>query len=271
MVTVAIEQHFPTHQRIIADDLAYPMLPLAMRTVVRMTRSAAIRDWMIRGSEKSAPGVWGGVLSRKRYIDERLVESAVNLGAGFDTRAYRLSGLRDLPVWEVDQPANVATKRARVRKVCGGVPEHVRLVPIDFDHGDLRAVLARQGYAAAKRTFFICEAVTQYLTESGIGTIFDFLARAASGSRLAFTYIRNDFIDGRATYGQEALYNRYVVKDKLWVFGFDPDGAQGFLERRGWRVVEHPTYEELAERYVKPVGRTLLSTPIESMVYAEKT
>ena len=38
----------------------------------------------------------------------------------------------------------------------------------------------------------------------------------------------------------------------------------------GWHVVEHLGYEELAERYVKPTGRELASTPIERMVYAEK-
>jgi len=36
------------------------------------------------------------------------------------------------------------------------------------------------------------------------------------------------------------------------------------------RVLEHLGYEELAERYVKPTGRKLVSTPLERMVYAEK-
>jgi hypothetical protein len=42
------------------------------------------------------------------------------------------------------------------------------------------------------------------------------------------------------------------------------------LSRHGWRVVEHPGYDQLAERYVKPIGRTLAATPSERMVYAEK-
>ena len=61
---------------------------------------------MIRVSEKSAPGVWGGLMCRKRYIDEKLIESVdrieavVILGAGFDTRAYRLRALAEqyLPI-----------------------------------------------------------------------------------------------------------------------------------------------------------------------------
>jgi methyltransferase (TIGR00027 family) len=147
---------------------------------------------------------------------------------------------------------------------------HLKLVPIDFDHEELEAVLASHGYPADRRIFFIWEAVTQYLTETGIRTTFDFLAKAARGSRLAFTYIRKDFLDGQVMYGQEGLYKRYVVRDKIWLFGMDPEGVVNFLEPYGWRVIEHLGYEELAERYVKPTGRELTSTPIERMVYAEK-
>jgi O-methyltransferase involved in polyketide biosynthesis len=49
------------------------------------------------------------------------------------------------------------------------------------------------------------EAVTQYLTESGIKSTFDFLSDAASESHLVFTYIRKDFLDGQQMYGCEKL------------------------------------------------------------------
>jgi methyltransferase (TIGR00027 family) len=275
-VTVAVEQHFPENQRIIEDNLAYSILPFSMRTFVHLTRLAFVRDWMVRAAEKSAPGIWGGLMCRKRYIDEKLIESVaqidavVDLGAGFDTRAYRLPALADMLVWEVDQPENIGPKQARLWKLFGEVPTHVKLVPIDSDREELDAVLASHGYPADRRMFFIWEAVTQYLTETGIRTTFDFLAKAARGSRLAFTYIRKDFLDGQVMYGQDELYKQYVVRDKVWLFGMDPEGVTNFLGSYGWRVVEHLGYEEMAERYVKPTGRELASTPIERMVYAEK-
>jgi methyltransferase (TIGR00027 family) len=275
-VTVAIEQHFPEGQRIIEDKLAYSILPFSMRAIVSLTRPAFVRDWMVGASEKSAPGIWGGLLCRKRYIDEKLIETAgqieavVNLGAGFDTRAYRLPALADIPVWEVDQPENIQPKQAQLRKLFGEVPSHVKLVPIDFDHETLDTVLATHGYPADQQTFFIWEAVTQYLTEAGVRKTFDFLARAARGSRLAFTYVRQDFIDGKVRYGQETIYQQYILKDKSWLFGIHPDEMTSFLEPYGWRVIEHLGYEELSERYVKPTGRELVATPIERMVYAEK-
>jgi len=275
-VLVAIEQLFPKDQRIIDDVLAYRILPLGVRAYVWLMRFSAARNWMIRVADKRFPGIWAGLVCRKRYIDEKLTESAgqidavVNLGAGFDTRVYRLSALADMPVWEVDQPEIVEPKRARLRKLFGTVPAHVTLVPIDFDHEELGPVLAAQGYSGTERTFFIWEAVTQYLTETGIQATFDFLAKAARGSRLAFTYVRKDFLDGQAMYGGEAVYKQYVLRDKLWLFGMAPEEVENFLGAYGWRLVEHLGYEELAERYVKPTGRKLVSSPIERMVYAEK-
>ena len=59
-------------------------------------------------------------------------------------------------------------------------------------------------------------------------------------------------------------------RDGIWLFGMDPESVAGFLDGYGWRVVEHLGYDELAERYVKPTGRELASTPVERMVYAEK-
>jgi methyltransferase (TIGR00027 family) len=198
------------------------------------------------------------------------VEAVVNLGAGFDTRAFRLEALADVPVWEVDQPQNNDAKRSRLEKLFTEFPLHVTLVPIDFDHQDLASVLASRGYRLDKQTFFIWEGVTQYLTEDGIRATFDFLSKAPAGSRLVFTYTPRDFIAGEVFYGQEYLYKRMVLKDKMWHFGMDSDHVDDFLGEYGWRLLEHLGYEELGEQYVKPTGRMLASMAIERMVLAEK-
>jgi len=276
ITVVAIEQYLPRDQRIIDDEFAYPILPFGMRAYVWLTRADWVRDWMIRASEKAVPGAWGGFLCRKRYIDDKLTEaignisSVVNLGAGFDTLAYRLPALADIPVWEVDQPVNIKAKRARLRKLFGEVPAHAKLVPIDFDREDLGAVLSSHGFSSGNQTFFIWEAVTQYLTETGIRATFDFLAKAPAGSRLAFTYVLKDLIDGKDFYGHEYIYKKMVLKEKAWLYGMDPEEVANFLGTYGWRVLEHLGYEELAVRYVKQTGRKLPSMAIERMVYAEK-
>ncbi|NIQ51934.1 MAG: SAM-dependent methyltransferase, partial [Gammaproteobacteria bacterium] len=59
--------------------------------------------------ERELPGVIGSLLCRTRYIDDALREAleagarqVVVLGAGFDTRAYRLDGMDAAAVFEVD-------------------------------------------------------------------------------------------------------------------------------------------------------------------------
>jgi len=273
-VVVAIEQQFPEHQRLLNAPLARRILPTAMRFRVDFTRPSWMRNGMIRWVEKKVPGVWAIFPVRKRYIADKVSEALsepldaiVNLGAGFDTLAHRLPAV---PFWEVDQPGNIEAKRAGWTQALGKVPDHVTLVPTDFDSEELTPRLAAHGYTFDKKTFFILEAVTQYLTEAGVQQTFEVLANAAPGSRLAFTYVRKDFLDGKALHGLEAFHKKIVVKDKVWLFGIAPDELAAWLEGYGWRVLEHVGYADLTERYVAPTGRDLGCTPIERLVYAEK-
>jgi methyltransferase (TIGR00027 family) len=275
MAVVAVEQYLPKAQRVIDDGLAARLLPLGAMIFVRFLRPRWMRDWIIGLTEKSDPGIWGGMLCRKRYIDEKLVasrneiEAMVNLGAGFDTRPYRLPALSNLPVWEVDQRENVEAKEKRLRKALGTIPPNVKLVPADFDRDDLGSILAAHGYSEANRTFFVWEAVSQYLTERGVRATFDWLAKAASGSRLAFTYVRKDFLDGKSSYGWKSGHRRFVAS-KIWRFGMEPENCPNFLKRYRWRIIEDVGYDELADKYIVPTGRRLASTPVERMVCAEK-
>lgn len=65
-------------------------------------------------------------------------------------------------------------------------------------------MLAADGYAPNRCRFFIWEGVTQYLSESGVRATF--LGEAARGSRLAFTHVCRDFLDGKETFGPNDRY-----------------------------------------------------------------
>jgi methyltransferase (TIGR00027 family) len=277
MSIVAIEQYYPEGQRLVRDELAFRFLPLGLKVLVKLTRWHPIRALMFNLSERGARGVWGGVLCRKRYIDDKLLEAVnagiqavVILGAGLDIRAYRLAALGALPVFEVDLPENIAYKRTKLQEVYGSVPAHVVLVPLDFDSQGLASGLASQGYRAEYKSFFIWEGVTQYLSEDGVQKTLSFLAQAKTGSRLVFTYVCKDFINGTARYGLDALYEAYRGKRQLWHFGLEPKQVASFLEKYAWKELEQAGSQEYTLRYLKPVGRTLPVTEIERAVYAEK-
>ena len=182
MVPVAVEQYFPKAQRVFDDGLAVRLLPLAGMIFVRLLQPRWMRNWIVGLSEKSKPGIWGGLLCRKRYIDVRIadsrnqVEAMVNLGAGFDTRPYRLPRpLRLAGVGGETSARNVEPKEKRLRRVVGTIPANVKLVVADFDRDDLGSILAAQGYSAGPNGPSSC----------GKGTAIRNRAGRKSGLRLA--------------------------------------------------------------------------------------
>jgi methyltransferase (TIGR00027 family) len=277
MVVVSVEQSLPAEQRVVSDELAARFLPFPVPALLKLTRWACFRDWMIRMSARNGRGVWASVLCRKRYIDDQLaqalrsgVESVVILGAGLDTHAYRSGFPRDIPVFETDLPENIEYKRKKVKRLRGEIPANVRLVPVDFDIQDLAACLASQGYRTAGKTFFLWEAVTQYVSGEGVRRTMDFLSNAASGSRLVFTYIREDFMNGTNRYGLEFMYGEYRGDPPIWRFGLAPEEVAAFLLSYGWREIEQFGGREYALRYLEPLGRDLPVTEIERIVCAER-
>ncbi|GAB2817320.1 SAM-dependent methyltransferase [Lentzea nigeriaca] len=270
MVIAAVDQ-FDEHP-LVRDDHAARMLPAAGRLAVAAARWRPVRTLLFAATEKKIPGLWAGMLCRKRYIDEQLdasgASTVVVLGAGFDTRGCRAGERR---VFEVDLPVNVASKRERLRAVFGSVPAGVTLVPIDFERQRIADVLAEHGYRTDQPVFFVWEAVTQYLTEDAVREMFDFLAQAPVGSELVFTFVRKDFLDGTTMFGGEAAYREFVVKRRLWKFGLLPDEVAGFLTPYGWAEVEQLGPQEFAERFLESSGRMLPVSEIERTVYCVKT
>jgi methyltransferase (TIGR00027 family) len=274
MIVCAVDQ-FDEHP-LIRDDLAGRIVPPGARAFVALARWRPIQRSIERLAEKWVPGIWAGMLCRKRYVDDKVLDAVANgvstvviLGAGLDTRAYRLP-IPEIRVYEVDQPINLDRKRARLTTLFGAVPAHVTLVPIDFQTEDLAKALAAAGYHSDQPTVFVWEGVTPYLTEEGIDATCRFLSTAVSGSRLVFTYFRQDFVSGQNFYGAETAYRDYVVKRGLWRFGLAPEAVGEFLAGYGWRVTDHVGPKEYAERYVTPNGRTQPVSEIERAVYAEK-
>jgi methyltransferase (TIGR00027 family) len=277
MVLVALEQSEPPGRRLVDDDLAARFLPAPTRWLVTVTPPNLMRRLAMVVMEREGPGLWASMNCRKRYIADKVTESldgidaVVVLGAGFDTLAYRLAKKTGIPIFEVDQPVNIDRKAAAVQRALGQQPASIRLVPLDFERDDVLNVLAEHGYRPDSRTFFVWEAVTQYLSPEAVDATLERLRRATPGSRLVFTYVRRDFIDGTNLYGADDLYRRFRRRAQLWRFGLPPDEVATFLAGHGWRLAEQAGPDLILHRYVEPTGRNLTVSPIEWSAYAEKT
>jgi methyltransferase (TIGR00027 family) len=277
MVLAAVEQYEPPGRRLVDDDLAAAFLPTPTRLLTGAARAPVLRRMIVNAIDRSGPGLWANLTCRKRYIGEKLdealdsIDAVIVLGAGLDTLAYRLARRSHIPVFEVDLPVNIARKATTVQRALPEVPRSVRLVGLDFERDDLLTTLAEYGYRTDYRTFFIWEGVTQYLTADAVRATLEGLRPVAAGSRLVFTYVRRDFIDGTNLYGAASLYRRFRRRRQVWRFGIQPEDVEEYLSRFGWRVFEQVGPEQLVQRYVKPAGRNLTASEIEWSAYAEKT
>jgi len=99
------------------------------------------------------------------------------------------------------------------------------------------------------KTFFIWEAVTQYLTENGIRSTFNFLSNAVSGSRLVFIYVRKDFIDGKVLFNWEEIYKQFIKDHKIWLYGIEVGGWSDYMKDYGWQLIEDVGYDELNKKF----------------------
>jgi methyltransferase (TIGR00027 family) len=276
MVQAAIEQYEPPGRRLVNDDLAASILPAGQRAVVRAMRWPLLRRLAISAGEKAVPGSWALISCRKRFIDDKLdealrdVDAVVILGAGLDTRGLRLARRSDLPIFEVDLPINIARKKAAVRRAIGAMPASVRLVPLDFERDDLFGMLSEHGYRTDARTFFVWEGVTQYLTEDAVRTTLAAVQAAPTGSRLVFTYVREDFIDGRNMYDAQVLYRRFRQRQQVWKFGLDPEDVAAFVADYDWQLIEQAGPDYYLQHYITPAGRDLAASDLEWTAYCAK-
>jgi methyltransferase (TIGR00027 family) len=127
------------------------------------------------------------------------VAQFVILGAGFDTRAYRLPNDTRVRVFEVDTPRTQLVKRETLKKAgidSGGVT----FVPADFEKDDWLACLAAAGFDPGERTLFLWEGVTMYLDRAAVEETLRKIASTAPGSVVAFDYFTTEALESRALY-----------------------------------------------------------------------
>jgi methyltransferase (TIGR00027 family) len=171
-----------------------------------------------------------GMVVRTRLLDDVAASAGcrqvVLLGAGLDTRAFRLDWPPGTRVFELDRPAVVAFKE---RVLAGAVPRCDRTsVPVDLA-GPWAVALLAAGFAAEVPTVWLPEGLLTYLSAEEAERLFETVtALSAPGSRLAFEHGGSVLPRARALPGLA----RYA---RLWKGGLG-ERTRDRLEERGWRT-----------------------------------
>jgi len=256
-VVRAIESAKPEGVRILYDPYARPFAGNFLYGFVMLFDKLGY-------SERRGPGVTGFLTVRDRYIDDYLqncldagLEQLVILGAGFDARAYRFEQLKHgVKVFEIDHPATQGAKLKKLIQIFGALPSHVAYVPVDFNTQTLEERLAASGYAPQRKTLFIWQGVTQYLTPEAVdGTLAFIAGHSGPGSAVIFDYMDAALLSSapppdKGYHGELSgmRRNRWLSGESL-VFGIPESEITAFLEARGFQNVKNAGAQALKAQY----------------------
>ena len=185
------------------------------------------------------------------------IDQLVILGAGFDTRAFRVgAGGRPL-CFELDKPRTQAFKLSMLARA-GLPPGRARYVAADLRQEDWYARLEAAGFDPALPAFFLWEAVTMYLDRAAVEATLRRIASMAPGSAVAFDYFSAQTLASRSPYMRFARATTAFAGEPL-DFGIDTtpparDRVAEFLRPFGLTVEEHRNFGRESRRRGAPAG-----------------
>jgi len=239
----ALENTKPPGQRVLQDPYSDRLLPPGLRLLRRISAVPVVGRGLVSSVDRRWPGVRSSVVARTRLIDDWLSDAVHDdrdqllvLGAGLDTRAWRLAALARTTVYEVDHPSTSAAKQKRLA-TWGADLRRVRFVEVDFDRDDLVDRLAQAGFDARRRTVVLWDGVTNYLQAESVDTVLRWVGGLLHGSEIIFTYIDAGVLDGSARFeGAERVMQSLRRSGEPWTFGLRPAALAQYLAERGLRL-----------------------------------
>jgi methyltransferase (TIGR00027 family) len=235
--------------------------PHVLADEIGLQLAAPAGDWRERGDmhPQGTSRFRAGIVARARFVEDLVAEQAgrgvgqyVILGAGLDTFAQRrpeiASGLR---VFEVDQPGPQAWKRQRLAELGYGVPDWLRLVPVDFEAGgSWRDQLAAAGFDPGQPAVVASAGVSMYLTRDANAATLRQIALPAPGSTLVMTFqLPLDLLEPEDRPGRQAAENGARASGTPFLSFFTPPEMLALARDAGFRDARHVSADALNERY----------------------
>ena len=204
------------------------------------------------------------IVARARFLEDLVIEQVgrgvgqyVILGAGLDTFAQRrLDVVSRLHIFEVDRPGPQGWKRRRLIELGFGIPEWLRLVPVDFEAGDFWwQELEAAGFDAGQPAVVASTGVSMYLTKDAIAMTLRQVAALAPGSTFAMSFLLPlELADPEVRPGLQLAEKGARSHGTPFISFFTPAEMLTLARDAGFREVHHVSAATLAGRYF--AGRT---------------
>jgi methyltransferase (TIGR00027 family) len=220
-----------------------------------------------------------GILSRSRFIEDLVVEQAghgveqyVLLGAGLDTFVQRRPEMAErLRVFEIDQPGASAWKRQRLVELGFGVPDWLRLVPVDFEINQRwLPELLGAGFDPFQPSVVASAGVSMYLSRDANEAVLREAAILAGGSTVVMSFlIPIDMADADERAAREIAERGARESGTPFLSHFWPYEIVALAERTGLKNAQIVSTQELAERYFANRTDGLRPSTSEQLLLAE--
>ena len=253
----AAESFKPENERICYDPFAIHFLsPAIMEIVKDPVKLKAFSQQA--GPLAQAMGTL--IRLRVRYFDDFIkksleegLEQLVILGAGYDTRAYRIKALKEnVKVFEVDHPNTQHFKTRKIKEIFGSTPENVTYIPVDLETQNLSQNLIEKGYHSSKKTLFVMEGLICYLTPKTVDEILSFISNSGKGSILLFDYHEESVVNGTCEEGR--LLQKYFEQvGESFKFGIKEGKIEEFLLKRGFSNIVNFSSENYKNNCFKEI------------------
>jgi methyltransferase (TIGR00027 family) len=270
------ESALPEGQRICYDPYAVHFVDPEILEFARKNpeKTRAMREHY----ERLFPGLGSSIRARVRYFDDFIkaateegLEQLVILGAGYDTRAYRIEGLKgnvNVKVFEVDHPGTQSLKKEKIEKIFGRLPDHVVYVPVDFETEGMGQKLLGNGYDRSKKTLFLIEGLVMYIPPKAVDEILSFIVNnSARGSEVLFDYFLQSVVDGICETGKN-MRDFAAQQGEPFLFGIEEGAAEAFLTERGFSRVQNVTSDDYKKAYFHGVNKDRAVCSLLSFVHA---
>lgn len=211
------------------------------------------------------PGFGNSVRARVRYFDDFVktylnngLQQLVILGAGYDTRAYRIEGLKEkAKIFEVDHPGTQSLKKEKIKKIFGSFPDHVVYVPADFEVEKLGQRLREMGYDRSKKTLFLMEGFVMYIPPKAVDETLSFIVNnSAKGSAVLFDYFLESVVDGTCESEAGKNMRQFAAEQgEPFQFGIEKGNVEAFLVERGFSQIRNVTSDDYKRAYFHGVNK----------------
>ena len=198
---------------------------------------------------RATSGYRAAIVARARFIEDLVVEQAghgvaqyVVLGAGLDTFAQRRPEIASrLRVFEVDQPGPQAWKRQRLTELGYGIPDWLRLVPVDFEASESWwQRLSVAGFDPGQPAVVVSTGVTMYLTKDATAATLRQIAGLAPGSTLAMTFLLPaELLDDADRFGLQVSEKGARAAGTPFISFYTPPEMLTLAREAGFKDVRH--------------------------------